>query len=82
MAQATEFSHPYFPRDANIVNYEPNVDSLAFILGRFVGLIAVFVGSGLYLAKLFNSSLPRRELVAVAWFLLCKFVQNSMAMSA
>jgi hypothetical protein len=71
MSQAASISHPYFPQDAVISNYAPNTASLGAILREFVGLIVVFVASGLYVGKRISPSLRTRELMAMAWFLLC-----------
>ena len=72
MAQAATPSHPYFPRDAIISNYEPNAASLGAILCSFASLTLAFVAAGLYVGKRVSPSLGIDELGAMAWFLLCK----------
>ena len=72
MAQAATPSHPYFPRDAIISNYEPNAASLGAILCHFASLTLAFVAAGLYVGKRVSPSLGIDELGAMAWFLLCK----------
>lgn len=63
--------HPYYPLDANIVDYVANESTVLSLLGSFVaGCVAIF---GLtYLAvKRVNPRLPPTELLTVMWFVLC-----------
>ena len=72
MTEAANPSHPYFPQDAIIPDYEPNTSSLEVVIRSFVGLVLAFVAAGLYLGKRANPRLGMDELGAMAWFLLCK----------
>ncbi|KAJ9165530.1 EBP-domain-containing protein [Coniochaeta hoffmannii] len=74
MTEAANPSHPYFPQDAIIPDYEPNTSSLEVVIRSFVGLVLAFVAAGLYLGKRANPRLGMDELGAMAWFLLCFFL--------
>ncbi|KAK3995974.1 Emopamil binding protein-domain-containing protein [Cladorrhinum sp. PSN332] len=68
--------HPYYPLDLPLPNYAPNAWPIPIILGSFAGLIALFIGSGLAMARWKNPLLKRKgaEQFAIGWFLLCGFL--------
>lgn len=56
--------HPYFPRDAYLPHYKPNITSMAELLGIFFGLILVLIVVLLLITK--TKSLGDR--VKICWF--------------
>ena len=56
--------HPYFPQDAYLPHYKPNVTSMAELLGIFFGLIAVLIVVLLVLTKRKSAG----DKVKVCWF--------------
>jgi cholestenol delta-isomerase len=77
----TEISHPYFPRDAPIQNYAPNVASLPVILVGFGALISVFVHRVVVVARRCNPELKKGygDQLVVAWFALCSYPSTRLA---
>lgn len=63
MANGT-VEHPYYPRNAHLPHYKPNVTSMAELLGIFFGLNAVLVVVLLILTKRKSTG----ERIKVCWF--------------
>ncbi|KAK4190090.1 Emopamil-binding protein [Podospora australis] len=66
--------HPYYPTDTIVEGFAPNESPLFIILAGFGGVIALFVGSCVGLARWRNSRLGRWELGVVGWYALCGFL--------
>ncbi|KAK0623370.1 Emopamil binding protein-domain-containing protein [Immersiella caudata] len=67
--------HPYYPPGAQLSGgYVPNELDLVSLISRFVGLIAVHLGTTLTVARAFNKNLNGKEQLAFLWFMLCAFL--------
>ena len=64
--------HPYYPLDVEIAGYLANRWGVPTLLGIFFGGLAVIFYTTHVLVKKRNPQMPRRELLTVMWFVLCK----------
>lgn len=63
--------HPYWPLQANLVNYVPNTMSVPALLGIFALATLTVVGSTSVLMTGQKSMLSRQDKVLTAWFVFC-----------
>ncbi|KAK4456111.1 Emopamil binding protein-domain-containing protein [Podospora aff. communis PSN243] len=67
--------HPYYPPEVQLSGgYVPNELGLVPLISRFVGLIAVHLGTTLTIAHVFNKRLDGKEQLVFLWFMLCAFL--------
>jgi len=72
--------HPYYPPESLILGgYAPNELGLPALLSRFVGTIAIHLGTTWILARLANKNLGVGDQLAFLWFMLCAFFFSSCA---
>ncbi|KKA28271.1 hypothetical protein TD95_001837 [Thielaviopsis punctulata] len=67
-------THPYYPPDLVIPNYEPNTRSLWALASVFSSVIGVFIGAVLAASHAVNGRLSRGEKLVISWFSLCGFL--------
>ncbi|KAJ9150792.1 3-beta-hydroxysteroid-Delta(8), Delta(7)-isomerase 2 [Pleurostoma richardsiae] len=66
--------HPYYPLDAVVPGYVANSISTPALIASFAAGCTVILSSACRLVQKKNPSLPRGEVAAALWFILCGFI--------
>lgn len=64
-------SHPYYPLEANIVDYAPNRASVLELLFSFGGGCTALLAFTLAITYYARPNLLTSEKIAILWFVLC-----------
>lgn len=67
--------HPYYPQNVAIPKYEPNESPLHVLLVSFGLLLAVVLGSSLWISKKLNPNLTFRDKFLIGWFVQCELLR-------
>lgn len=66
-------THPYYPLNARIPDYVPNINTITQLSVQFASLLALTIFTALWLATRWNPRLTKGDQVITGWYVLCKF---------
>jgi hypothetical protein len=64
--------HPYYPIDANIVNYVENHDDILVVVLKFSLFLSIILGLVSILAYRARPSISQSDVFATLWYTLCE----------
>lgn len=72
-------SHPYYPKNAQILGFVPNTSSLGELLVRSGSTLSITIITAVWLAAKFNPRLSLADKLVVGWFLLCEYMSKNQS---